>query len=116
MKYKMVIVVRKDIKMSIGKTCAQVAHAAVELSLKANKEILKKWLEEGGKKVVLYVNSLEELLELKEKAERLGINNVLIIDRGLTEVKEGTITCLGLGPDEEEKIDKVTGHLPLLKD
>ncbi|MGQ9551871.1 MAG: peptidyl-tRNA hydrolase, partial [Candidatus Bathycorpusculaceae bacterium] len=40
--------------------------------------------------------------------------NVLIVDRGLTEIPPDTITCLGIGPAPAEKIDKLTGRLPLL--
>ena len=37
-----------------------------------------------------------------------------IADAGRTEVMPGTITCMGIGPDKEEKIDKVTGKLKML--
>ena len=56
----------------------------------------------------------EELLELEEQAKESGLPNALIIDKGLTEIPPGTITCLGIGPAPAEKVDKLTGGLPLL--
>jgi len=115
MKYKLVILVRKDLKMSCGKLAAQVAHAAVECVLSSKKEIVENWRKEGGKKVVLAVKDLEELLKYYQMAKSENLNVCLIRDAGLTEVEPGTITCVGIGPDLEEKIDKITGNLPLYK-
>lgn len=113
MKYKLVILVRKDLNISCGKLAVQVAHAAVECALRADKEILKEWLNEGGKKVVLRVNDINDLLTYYNKALENGLNAVIIRDAGLTELEPGTITCVGIGPDLEEKIDKITGNLLL---
>lgn len=113
--YKQVIIVRRDINMSLGKLAAQVAHAAIGSYKLCDKKIIEKWEKDGGKKVVLEVDSIEELLKLEEKAKKMGIPNFLVIDAGLTEFPEPTITCLGLGPEEETKINKVTGNLKLLK-
>ena len=117
-KYKQVIVVRTDLAMRPGKIAAQVAHAAVtcvELARKEKPDWLKAWLDEGQCKIVLKVPSLDELLQLKEKAQSLGLPCCLIVDRGLTEIPPNTVTCLGIGPAPSELIDKVTGHLPLLR-
>jgi|YelNatPaOPRAMG01_1025707.scaffolds.fasta_scaffold105191_2 PTH2 family peptidyl-tRNA hydrolase len=113
--YKQVIVVRKDINMSIGKLAVQVAHAAIGSYKLCDKEIIKKWEESGAKKIVVEIDNLEELLKLEEKAKKMNIPNFLVIDAGLTEFSEPTITCLGLGPEEETKINKITGSLKLLK-
>jgi len=115
MKYKLVILVREDLNISCGKLAVQVAHAAVECVMKSKKEILEKWLEEGAKKVVLKVKDLNELLHYYNLAKEEGLNVVLIKDAGLTEIEPGTITVVGIGPDEEEKIDKITGKLKLYK-
>ncbi len=116
--YKQCIVLRTDLDMSTGKLISQACHAAVESSELAKKlrhKAWRAWMDEGAKKVVLQVDSLEHLKELAEKAEGFDIVNVLIQDRGLTEVPPGTLTALGLGPDNSEKMDKVTGTLKLLK-
>ncbi|MEM2083439.1 MAG: peptidyl-tRNA hydrolase Pth2 [Nitrososphaerota archaeon] len=113
--YKQVIIVRKDISMSAGKLATQVAHAAIGSYKLCDKKIIEKWEENGAKKIVVEVDNLEELLKLEEKAKKMNIPNFLVIDAGLTEFPEPTITCLGLGPEEEKKINKITGNLRLLK-
>jgi PTH2 family peptidyl-tRNA hydrolase len=115
--YKMVIVTRSDLTLSVGKLAVQVAHAAVEcalLSKKNKSEWLSKWQREGAKKVVVKVDRLEEYYSLKEKAEKLGICAALITDAGYTEIPEGTKTVLGIGPAPSNLLDLVTGQLPLL--
>ena len=116
--YKMCIVLRMDLRMSTGKLIAQAAHAAVgatELGKKENHKAWRRWRDEGGKKVALEADSLEELEELREKADDLDIVNILIQDAGHTEVPAGTVTALGLGPERSDLLDKVTGDLPLIK-
>ncbi len=117
MKNKMVIVIRSDLNLSCGKIAVQVAHAAVECAMKAEKSknpYLKEWLREGQKKVVVKANNLQEIYELEFKARNLGLTTAIIRDAGLTEVPPGTVTCLGIGPGPEEVVNKVTGSLPLL--
>jgi PTH2 family peptidyl-tRNA hydrolase len=116
--YKMVIVIRSDLGMSVGKMIAQACHAAVSASEESKRTKTKhwhRWQDTGGKKVALEAESLEELEALARRAEELGITNVLIRDAGYTEVPPGTVTCLGIGPDQAMNIDRVTGDLPLFK-
>ncbi len=116
-KYKLIIAVRDDIRLSKGKTAVQVAHAAVSCALSSKKNhpsVFKRWFSEGQKKVAVRVGSLKELYELKAQAEAMGLTTSLITDAGLTEVEPGTVTCLGIGPAANEVIDRITGELPLL--
>jgi PTH2 family peptidyl-tRNA hydrolase len=116
--YKMCVVIRIDLGMSVGKMIAQACHAAVEASEEAkrtNHTAWRRWRDEGAKKVALEAEGEEELNELVERADKLDIVVVTIQDRGLTEVPPGTVTALGLGPELSSKLDKVTGSLPLLK-
>lgn len=111
MGYKQVILVRDDLKLPKGKLAAQVAHASVGAMIKSHKDDIDRWRKEGMKKVVLRVKDLEELLSYKKLAEDAGLMSSIIEDAGHTVVEPGTITCLGIGPDKEEKVDKVTGKL-----
>ncbi len=111
--YKQVILIREDLKLSKGKMAAQASHASVDAVLKTHKDDLNKWRDQGMKKSVLKVKDLDELLFYKRKADDAGLVTALITDAGHTEIPAGTTTCLAIGPDKEEKIDKITGDLKL---
>jgi len=116
-RYKQVIAFRSDLRLSKGKIAAQAGHAAVsagEEARKYHREWWKAWVEEGQCKVAVKVKSEKDLLRLEKQTKELALPCALIIDRGLTEVPPGTVTCLGIGPAPVEKIDKITGVLPLL--
>jgi PTH2 family peptidyl-tRNA hydrolase len=112
--YKQCIIVRSDLKMSCGKTCAQVAHAAIIAYEHADAATRRRWFQEGQKKVVLKVPGERDLLELKSLAEHSGVATGLVQDAGLTEIPPGTVTALGLGPAKSEDLDRITSSLSLL--
>ena len=109
---KQAIVVRTDLKMSKGKIASQVAHASVASFIKSKSK--RKWVDEGMKKVILKVSGLKELKQLYRLAKKEKLSCELIRDRGLTQIKSGSITCLGIGPANDSKIDKITSKLRLL--
>ncbi len=111
---KQVILVRNDLKMPKGKTAVQCCHSSVEAVLKSDKDKVKEWRNEGMKKVVLKVENEKELLKYNQEAKDSGLTTALITDAGKTFFKEPTRTCLAIGPDKEEKIDKITGKLKLI--
>lgn len=116
-RYKQVIVFRSDLKLSKGKASAQAGHAAIssaEEARKHRKEWFEGWLREGQCKIAVKVKNEKELFKLEAEAKELGLPNALIVDRGLTEIPSGTVTCLGIGPAPVERVDKITGLLPLL--
>jgi len=115
--YKQVLVFRSDLKLSRGKTAAQAGHAAVSAAEEARRhrrEWFEAWVREGQCKIAVKVKDDTELSRLETAAKELGLPCALIVDRGLTEIPAGTITCLGIGPAPGEKVDKLTGLLPLL--
>ncbi|HEV3251312.1 MAG TPA: aminoacyl-tRNA hydrolase [Puia sp.] len=111
-----------------GKSISQGAHASMafitrrwqwdesgssrfNLNLSA---VEQKWLEDSFAKVCLQVDTEEELLEIERKAKEAGLECHVVTDSGRTEF--GGVpqkTCLAIGPDYCEKIDKITGHLEL---
>ncbi len=109
---KQVILVRSDLKMPKGKLVVQCAHASLEAALKSNK--LKEWKSKGTKKVILKVKDENELLYYYELAKKSKLTNALIKDAAKTFFKIPTITCLAIGPEKEEKIDKITKNLKML--
>lgn len=111
---KQVIVVRDDIGMSRGKIAAQCCHASLGAALKATKGSLSKWQSEGQKKVVLKARNAAEIESLAAKCRKSKISFCVISDAGLTEIEPGTITAIGIGPEDDNKIDKISGSLPLL--
>ena len=116
-RYKQVIVVRSDLKMSRGKIAAQAGHAAVSAAEEARKLHpiwWKAWLNEGQCKIAVKVRSEKELLTLEEESKELELPSALICDMGLTQLPPNTATCLGIGPAPSEKVDKITGKLTLL--
>ena len=115
--YKQVIVVRKDLGMGTGKLAAQVAHAAVmavEITKMRNLNWFNSWFKAGQAKVVVKVQTLSELVEIRKHAETLHLSVAEIQDSGLTQIPPGTVTCIGIGPGPSGLIDKVTNHLKLL--
>jgi PTH2 family peptidyl-tRNA hydrolase len=115
--YKQVIVFRSDLNLSKGKLAAQAGHAAVSAAEEARKRHRTwwdAWLFEGQRKIAVKVKDEKELLEFETQAKDLGLPSALIVDRGLTEIREGTVTCLGIGPAPADLMDRLTGELPLL--
>ena len=108
---KQVILVREDLMMPPGKMAAQCCHASVESVMKSKREKVEKWKDEGMAKVVLFVKDKNHLMIKMRgaKSEKLAFS--LIKDAGKTFFKEPTVTCLGIGPDEDGKVDRVSGNL-----
>ncbi|MGZ4919765.1 MAG: peptidyl-tRNA hydrolase Pth2 [Halobacteriota archaeon] len=114
MDYKQCLIIRSDLKLTSGKVAVQLAHAAVAAYERSDRIVKRRWYNEGQKKVALKVPTLKELYELKSIAEARGLVTALVVDAGLTEVPPGTVTALGIGPEKEEELDKVTSDLKLL--
>ncbi|OWF38807.1 peptidyl-tRNA hydrolase 2, mitochondrial-like [Mizuhopecten yessoensis] len=115
--YKLIVVVRTDLKMGKGKIAAQVAHAAVQAynsCAKNQPDMLKEWKYSGQPKVVVKIDSETSLLAIASKAKTLGLNASVIRDAGRTQIPGGSVTVCGVGPGPNDLVSSVTGHLKLL--
>lgn len=140
---KQVIVVRKDLRMKAGKLAAQVSHASMaplttrlRMSDDARTEedeenedttlsitfwngdehddAFLEWIEGSFTKVVLEIETEQELIDLLASAEEEQIPAFKIEDEGRTAfhgVK--TLTCASFGPCYSDVFDRFTGHLKL---
>ena len=126
---KQVLVMKKfpkDRNMRIGKYVAQGAHASLgallslgslidnDFVIPMNNPFVREWIVGRFTKIALYVETDEELVAIYNAAQKAGIASAIIQDAGLTEFNGiPTLTAVGIGPDDEEAINKITGHLKL---
>jgi PTH2 family peptidyl-tRNA hydrolase len=119
---KQVILMRTDLSMNRGKIAAQAAHAAmlfildtdlgfsdVEMEWLYGETQISGWDFGGMTKIVLAVNSREELLKIHDAAKAASLRAYVVIDKTLK-----VETCCAIGPDDANKINAITGHLSLL--
>eukprot|EP01114_Cavostelium_apophysatum_P020176 TRINITY_DN6695_c0_g1_i2.p1 TRINITY_DN6695_c0_g1~~TRINITY_DN6695_c0_g1_i2.p1 ORF type:complete len:208 (-),score=19.89 TRINITY_DN6695_c0_g1_i2:61-609(-) len=116
--YKMILVVRTDLKMTKGKIASQVGHGVLGLykkALKKNPQAVKNWEKGGGQaKIATQVPTEEDLLRVEKAAKDAGIVTYLVLDAGRTQIASGSMTVLALGPDTVSRMDSVTKKLKLL--
>lgn len=116
---KMVFLVRTDLQMGKGKIASQVAHAAILLykeSIKNQNPLLNTWLRWGQPKIVLKIdkNCESALQEVYEKASKNNLTVCKVLDAGKTQVDQGSVTVIGIGPNKVEEIDEITNGFKLL--
>lgn len=136
---KQVIVMRTDLrnsdghKIRTGKLIAQGAHASLKVILDMmtngssegtteikmlglkNSSALKDWINGRFTKICVGIDSENELLDIYQKAKDAGLICALITDAGLTEFNGvPTKTCIAIGPNWSDEIDKITENLKLL--
>lgn len=124
---KQVIVLRKDLNMRKGKMVAQGSHASMGAILKRgiftpedqfviSPDIeMAEWLLGRFTKICVSCPDESALLDIYQKALDAGLNCSLIQDAGLTEFGGvPTYTAVAVGPNYPDRVDPITGGLPLL--
>lgn len=124
--YKQAVVMGTYLKMPPGKMIAQGAHASMAALLSKSErtqeyvkipldENIGPWLGGSFTKVCLKAPDELTLISLFNEAKEQGLPCSIIKDNGRT-VFNGvpTITCIAIGPAENEKVDALCRHLKLL--
>lgn len=111
---KQMIVLRTDLGMSTGKLVAQACHASLGAYKNADEATQNQWETEGATKIAVEAESEDKVMELFKEARSKGISAYIVKDAGETELAPGTVTALGIGPDDDESVDKVTKELDLM--
>ena len=119
---KQVICYRRDLTMRKGKIAAQCAHAALAVFLRRDRGAADQlgiplegpmalWAKHRSAKIVLSVESEEDLLAVHRLAEADGLPTALITDAGRTEFGGvPTRTAVAVGPAPAAWIDRITGR------
>lgn len=113
---KLVVVVRGDLQVSVGKIAAQVGHVATDAMntcFDCKPSVLLKWMMDGQKKVVVKAPNMSVINDIISKAESSGMCTSVIHDAGRTEVEPDTVIAVGIGPDAESKFVGITDKLRL---
>lgn len=129
MTFKQVFIINSGLGMGKGKIAGQVAHATVyymeeillyiEGQAPENKRLFERFVvwrkEDHGlmKKIVLKATE-DEMKKIICELTIRGIEKFTVYDAGLTQIPEGSFTCIVVEPLEEETCDELFGHLKLL--
>ncbi|KAM3390548.1 hypothetical protein ACQJBY_012257 [Aegilops geniculata] len=115
--FKMVLVVRNDLKMGKGKIAAQCSHATLGLFKKLQQRApksLRRWERCGQVKVVVKVESEEDMLVLQGRAKSMNLPTHITIDAGRTQIAPNSRTVMAILAGPADMVDDVTGGLKLL--
>lgn len=116
-RYKMLLCVNNELKMTKGKIAAQCGHAtlgAYKLASRYCPITLNTWEYTGQAKIAVRVDTEAELFDLMFKARDAGFPCYLVEDAGRTQIAAGSKTVLSIGPAPVELLDSITSHLKLL--
>lgn len=117
----MYCVMRRDLEMSPGKLAAMAGHAFVDCAfryIKQRKQMgviyFDKYQRAGQTKIVLAVNSLSELVRVRDLAIAAFHTTATIVDEGRTVFKGvPTVTCFAVGPCKKSDLPEEFAKLEL---
>lgn len=99
---KLYVVVNTDLKMSVGKTAAQVAHAVARINITAPKI------------VIVLGATTEQIHNLDQYMTSAKLKHHLYIDEGVNEVPPMSATALAFGNISEGEVPDFIANFQLL--
>ncbi|KAM7274116.1 hypothetical protein ACFE04_028780 [Oxalis oulophora] len=97
--FKMVLVVRNELKMGKGKIAAQCSHATLGLYKKLVSrapKALDRWEMCAQPKVVVKIETEEDMLVLQERAKTLKLPTHITVDAGKTQIAPNSRTVMAI--------------------
>jgi peptidyl-tRNA hydrolase, PTH2 family len=110
--YVQYFIVNKTLSMSKGKVAAQVAHGAtISTMVLGHLDYFKEWFNKDQKKIVLQ-GSENDMWKILANV----MDSYKVVDNGLTEIPEGSMTVIVIPPMKRSEAQKYIKRLQLLKD
>ena len=116
MKYKLVIIVRRDLKMSRGQICSDAIRATIMSMDISNSNIVDTWRKHGMRKIILQTNSLKDFTELHKKLSKKHIDSIFVYNNNLMPIvnQRGNVTTMAIEIIDEKRIDNLIKDFKLL--
>lgn len=121
---KQAIIIRRDLKLRKEEYASLAASVSMKFvfdnneSDRADKLLVTlsphetQWIKESSPKSVLGIDSEDALQDLAFRAEMMGASVYIITTEQSFSIKDKSeIVCVAIGPDEENVINQITGHL-----
>lgn len=105
---KIAIIIPEKVRMSAGKLASQAVHAALRVGLRVD------YSRHVPICVVLSASG-HKMSQLVQKCDYYRIPYSFQMDAGYTEVDEGTVTAMAIGPAPESVVNMITERLRLMK-
>jgi peptidyl-tRNA hydrolase len=108
----MYLLVNSSLKLTPGKVASQVGHAVEKITQKCSKvHNYKAYLNNGMPKIVLSVPTEENFISILDQTKQLF--KVYVVDEGLTQCPQNSVTVVGYSPIYESNIPPVFKKLSL---
>ena len=120
MSLKQVFIINNDLKMGKGKIAVQVAHGEVfymtylNMPYSSGHTEFEEWMKDGVMKKVVLKATEDEMWHIRDCLDKELIWFYGVEDLGLTQVPEGSLTCIVVEPLPEETTERLFGQYKLL--